>query len=105
MQDILIRSYDPQNTDEIAAMARIWNKVVEDGVAFPQEDFLDTEGASAFFAAQTDCGVAVDTQTGSICGLYILHPEQCRPLRPHCKCELCRIDRASRQAHRRKVSA
>lgn len=74
MQDILIRSYDSQNADEIAAMARIWNKVVEDGVAFPQEDFLDTEGASAFFAAQTDCGVAVDTQTGSICGLYILHP-------------------------------
>ena len=74
MQDILIRSYNPENAEEIAAMAHIWNKVVEDGIAFPQEDFLDTESAAAFFGAQTDCGVAVDTQNGKICGLYILHP-------------------------------
>lgn len=74
MQDILIRPYDPKNPDEIAAMARIWNKVVEDGVAFPQEDYLNAESGAAFFASQTGCGVAVDVQSGVICGLYILHP-------------------------------
>ena len=36
---------------DIPAMISIWNKVVEDGEAFPQEDFLnDTTGAD-FFAA------------------------------------------------------
>ena len=34
-------------------MVRIWNKVVEDGAAFPQEEFLDDESGKAFFAAQT----------------------------------------------------
>ena len=57
---------------DIPAMISIWNKVVEDGEAFPQEDFLnDTTGAD-FFAAQTYCGVADDN--GKIVGLYILHP-------------------------------
>lgn len=56
---------------DIPAMISIWNKVVEDGEAFPQEDFLnDTTGAD-FFAAQTYCGVADDN--GKIVGLYILH--------------------------------
>ena len=54
---------------DIPAMISIWNKVVEDGEAFPQEDFLnDTTGAD-FFAAQTYCGVADDN--GKIVGLYI----------------------------------
>lgn len=53
---------------DIPAMISIWNKVVEDGEAFPQEDFLnDTTGAD-FFAAQTYCGVADNN------GKYILHP-------------------------------
>ena len=58
MQDILIRPYDPKNPDEIAAMARIWNKVVEDGVAFPQEDYLNAESGAAFFcvADRLRCG-------------------------------------------------
>ena len=53
---------------------RIWNRVVEDGEAFPQEEFLDTESGAAFFAEQTFTGVAVDRETGSAVGLYILHP-------------------------------
>ena len=53
-------------------MISIWNKVVEDGETFPQEDFLnDTTGAD-FFAAQTYCGIA--DNNGKIVGLYILHP-------------------------------
>ncbi len=54
-------------------MIRIWNQVVEDGVAFPQEDDLDGETGEAFFASQTFCGVAAGAD-GTVSGLYILHP-------------------------------
>ena len=64
-----IREY---NENDISAMIRIWNKVVEDGVAFPQEDYLDENSGREFFAAQSYCGVAEDN--GSVLGLYILHP-------------------------------
>ena len=57
---------------DISAMVYIWNKVVEDGEAFPQEDFLNDKTGADFFAAQTYCGVADDN--GKIVGLYILHP-------------------------------
>ena len=53
-------------------MIDIWNEVVEEGVAFPQEDFLDEESGKAFFAAQSYCGVA--ETDGQVVGLYILHP-------------------------------
>lgn len=64
-----IRSY--RETD-IPSMVRVWNEVVEEGVAFPQLDFLDEESGRAFFAAQTYCAVAEDN--GTVVGLYILHP-------------------------------
>ncbi len=66
---MIIRSY---NEKDIPAMVRIWNEVVEEGVAFPQLDYLDEESGSAFFAAQTYCGVA--EEEGNVVGLYILHP-------------------------------
>ena len=56
---------------DVPAMVRIWNKVAEDGAAFPQEEFLDDESGKAFFAAQTYCGVAAED--GVVAGLYILH--------------------------------
>ena len=64
-----IRGYNEQ---DIPAMIRIWNEVVEEGVAFPQLDFLDAETGKDFFASQTYCGVAEDN--GTIVGMYILHP-------------------------------
>ncbi len=64
-----IRSYNEQ---DIPAMVRIWNEVVEEGVAFPQLEGLDAESGRAFFAAQTYCGVA--EEEGNVVGLYILHP-------------------------------
>ena len=67
---ITIRTYTQHDVPE---MARIWNEVVEDGVAFPQEELLTTEAAADFFAAQSRCAVAED-ETGRIYGLYILHP-------------------------------
>ena len=55
-------------------MVRIWNEVVEDGAAFPQEELLTLETGRDFFAAQTYNAVAEDTDTGAVLGLYILHP-------------------------------
>jgi L-amino acid N-acyltransferase YncA len=57
---------------DLAQMIPIWNEIVEEGIAFPQEDCLDRESGSAFFASQSYTGVA-DTD-GKIVGLYILHP-------------------------------
>ena len=54
-------------------MIHIWNQVVEDGVAFPQEELLTQESGEEFFAAQSYCGVAEDTDTKTVHGLYILH--------------------------------
>lgn len=71
ISDITIRKYEPK---DIARMVQIWNEVVEEGVAFPQEDCLDETSGAAFFDAQTYCGVAEHTATGDILGLYILHP-------------------------------
>ena len=53
-------------------MIAIWNEVVEDGIAFPQEDLLDADTGAAFFSSQSYCGVAEDN--GKILGIYILHP-------------------------------
>lgn len=47
---------------------------MEEGVAYPQEEFLTLESGAEFFAGQTYNGVAVDTETGKVHGLYILHP-------------------------------
>ncbi|MCC8162648.1 MAG: GNAT family N-acetyltransferase [Lachnospiraceae bacterium] len=68
---IAVRKYTEA---DVPAMNTIWNEVIEDGVAFPQEEFLNDETGRAFFAGQTYCGVAEDTDTGTIYGLYILHP-------------------------------
>lgn len=53
-------------------MIAIWNEVVEDGIAFPQEDLLDAVSGKDFFESQSYTGVAEDG--GQIVGLYILHP-------------------------------
>lgn len=67
---MLIREY---HAKDIYDMIRIWNQVVEEGVAFPQEEGLTAETGAAFFAEQTYCAVAED-DAGAVVGLYILHP-------------------------------
>lgn len=57
---------------DLPEMIRIWNEVVDEGVAFPQEEMLDAAGGEAFFASQSYSGVAVED--GKVYGLYILHP-------------------------------
>ena len=53
---------------------KIWNQVVEDGMAFPQKESLSDKDGLDFFKAQTYTGVAFDTDTQEIVGMYILHP-------------------------------
>ncbi len=66
---MIVRKY---RQEDIPAMMKIWNKVVEEGVAFPQEVCLDPDSAAEFFSAQTVSAVA--EEDGVIYGLYILHP-------------------------------
>lgn len=66
---MLIRQY---NETDLPEMIRIWNEIVEEGIAFPQEDLLTLESGKLFFAAQTYSAVA--EEDGKIYGLYILHP-------------------------------
>ena len=82
METITVRKY---TKDDVAAMVRIWNEVVEEGLAFPQEELLDETSGAEFFAAQTWSAVAED-EKGTVCGLYILHPNnigRCGHIRIH----------------------
>lgn len=69
--NIIIRKY---TTDDLAQMIEIWNEIVEEGIAFPQEELLTIDSGKEFFSSQTYTGVAEDNDTGKILGLYILHP-------------------------------
>jgi len=66
---MIVRSY--QNQD-LPQMIDLWNEVIIDGIAFPQEDLLDAQSGEAYFASQTYTGVAAEGDR--IYGLYILHP-------------------------------
>lgn len=68
---IKVRKYTIQDT---LAAIEIWNQVVEDGVAFPQEEMLNEETGREFFKEQSYTGIAYDEESGEIAGLYILHP-------------------------------
>ena len=57
---------------DLAQMIAIWNEVVEEGIAFPQEELLNDNTGAEFFASQSYCGVAESEDR--IVGLYILHP-------------------------------
>ncbi|WP_195627075.1 GNAT family N-acetyltransferase [Clostridium sp. 1001283B150225_161107_B6] len=69
--DIRIRQYSESDVEEAV---RIWNHIVEEGVAFPQMDTLTAETGNQFFSEQSFTGIAYDAGSGSIVGLYILHP-------------------------------
>lgn len=69
--DFEIRAFTEK---DLPAMIQIWNEIVEEGIAFPQEDLLTLETGKQFFSSQTRSAVAVRPDTWKICGLYILHP-------------------------------
>lgn len=66
---MIIRKFEEK---DLPAMIAIWNEIVEEGIAFPQEEPLTSETGKAFFESQSYTGVADDD--GKIVGLYILHP-------------------------------
>lgn len=68
---VKIRKITPQ---DIPGAIKVWNKVVEDGVAFPQTETLNEKTGEEFFSSQSFTGVAVDADSGEVAGLYILHP-------------------------------
>ena len=68
---MIVREYQEK---DLPAMIAIWNEVVEEGIAFPQEDLLGEQTGAAFFGEQSYCGVAEKEENGEILGLYILHP-------------------------------
>lgn len=69
--NIELREY---REEDLTDMIRIWNEVVEEGIAFPQEELLTACSGKDFFASQTCSVAAVDRNSGEIYGLYILHP-------------------------------
>ncbi len=66
---MMVRAYQAA---DLPAMIRIWNEIVDEGIAFPQEELLDEKTGAEFFAGQSYTGVA--EEDGKILGLYILHP-------------------------------
>lgn len=61
-------------SENVHEAVMIWNKVVEDGVAFPQTEPLDDDTGAEFFASQDYTAVAFGTDTAEVVGMYILHP-------------------------------
>ena len=66
---MIIRKYGDKDIEQ---MISIWNEVVEEGIAFPQEDKLEEASGKEFFESQSYTGVA--ESDGKVVGLYILHP-------------------------------
>ncbi len=69
--NIKLRKYESNDVQEAID---IWNTVVLDGVAFPQEECLTLESGEEFFQSQTYTGIAYNEEDGMVMGLYILHP-------------------------------
>lgn len=93
--NILIRRYEEE---DIGDMIDIWNEVVEEGIAFPQEELLDQNTGKDFFDSQTYCGVAQDMDTHRIYGLYILHPNNVGRCGHICNASYA-VDKSSRGLH------
>ncbi|MBQ4404947.1 MAG: GNAT family N-acetyltransferase [Selenomonadaceae bacterium] len=62
----------PYDKKFVGAAIKIWNEIVREGIAFPQEDELDEITGDEFFRTQSFTGLAVDG--GEVLALYILHP-------------------------------
>ena len=71
MTEYIIKQLEKTN---IKQAIDIWNDVVIDGIAFPQTELLNEETGLKFFDSQSFTGVAYNSETKEIVGLYILHP-------------------------------
>ena len=68
-----VRRYTDRDLPE---MIEIWNEVVEEGIAFPQEETLNLESGADFFSSQSYTAVA--EEDGKIYGRYMLELNQRR---------------------------
>ena len=68
---IFIKPYEKKF---IAAAIYIWNEIVAEGIAFPQEELLNETTGDEFFKSQSYTGLAFDDESNKVVGLYILHP-------------------------------
>lgn len=67
--NIVVDGYKDTDLEE---MIEIWNEVVEEGMAFPQDQCLTEQSGREFFGKQDFVGVARCGE--KVVGLYILHP-------------------------------
>ncbi len=77
------------NENDIQAANEIWNEVVEEGVAFPQEECLTEKSGLEFFKSQSYTGIAYDEERVILSDFtYFLHlrPSQ---MRSYLQCKLC----------------
>ena len=68
---IKIVDYSLEYADEALT---IWNEIVNEGNAFPQDRAMDLNESIAFFNSQSKTMIAIDDKTNKTLGLYILHP-------------------------------
>ena len=66
---IIVKAY---TSADVESAINIWDEVVREGIAFPQEDELNEISGDEFFKSQSFTGLAVDGE--EILALYILHP-------------------------------
>ncbi len=69
--NIIIKPYSIKYIDEAID---IWNSIVQDGIAFPQTEQLTAESGHNFFTEQSFTGLAIESESNTVAGLYILHP-------------------------------
>ena len=93
--NLIVREFQPE---DIIGAVDIWNQVVEDGVAFPQLELLDEKSGMEFFCEQSYTGVAHDTESGKVVGLYILHPNNIGRCGHICNASYA-VDREARGQH------
>ena len=58
--NVTVRKYEEKDLPDLI---RIWNEVVEDGVAFPQEECLNDEKGNAFFSEKTYTAASLDYES------------------------------------------
>lgn len=62
----------PYTENDLPAMIRIWNQVIESGCSFPQEEYLTERTGKEWFGSQTYCAVA--TEEDEVVALYCFRP-------------------------------
>lgn len=62
----------PYSQEDLPSMTAIWNRVVMDGQAFPQDEPVADDEAAEFFGSFAYCGVA--ECDGRIVGMYEIRP-------------------------------